>query len=98
VGYKSGRAFDEGRVSDFDVALAGPDILARARAAGVDMRSGGTRTAPLTARDLRKMGLHDLARRLRTQAGREVNFMIYADPAAPARRSTSVVLPRRRRQ
>ena len=29
--FRTGKAFDAGRVSDFDIALAGPAILARAK-------------------------------------------------------------------
>ncbi|GAA6139445.1 hypothetical protein NBRC116583_31920 [Arenicella sp. 4NH20-0111] len=39
--FRTGKAFDAGRVSDFDIALAGSDILARARQLGIGLRSGG---------------------------------------------------------
>ncbi|PQO97102.1 hypothetical protein C5612_29440 [Pseudomonas frederiksbergensis] len=92
--FKTGQAFDVGRVSDFDVALASPELLQRAQALGIGVRSGGTRTGPLSARDLKALGLQDLASKLSSQAGREVNFMIYDSSAAATSRAPSVVLPK----
>lgn len=63
-------------MSDFDIALAGSELLQRAQSLGIGLRSGGTRTGPLSGRDLQALGLKDLARKLSAQAGREVNFMI----------------------
>jgi hypothetical protein len=62
VKFKTGVAFDVGRVSDFDIALASPDLLQRAKELGIELRSRGTRTGPLQPQDLIKLGLHDLAR------------------------------------
>lgn len=92
--FKTGQAFDAGRVSDFDVALASPELLQRAQSLGIGVRSGGTRTGPLSARDLQALGLQDLASELSSQAGREVNFMIYDSSAAATSRAPSVVLPK----
>jgi hypothetical protein len=39
---------DIGRVSDYDVALAGDDIFDAARRAGIRLRFGGIRTGPMT--------------------------------------------------
>jgi hypothetical protein len=75
--YSTGQPFDVGRVSDFDIGLASPSMLARAKELGIGLRSSGTRTGPLTARDLQALGLRNMQRQLSTQAGREVNFMIY---------------------
>ena len=57
------------------------------------MRSGGTRTGPLTARDLELLGLGELSNSLTQQAGREVHFMIYNTPAAAIQRAPSITLP-----
>lgn len=92
--FKTGQAFDVGRVSDFDIALAGPELLQRAQSLGIGLRSGGTRTGPLSARDLQALGLKDLASKLSAQAGREVNFMIYDSAATAASRAPSLVLPK----
>ncbi|WP_405048052.1 hemagglutinin repeat-containing protein [Rhizobium miluonense] len=92
--YRSGQAFDVGRVSDFDIALASPELLQRAQSLGIGLRSSGTRTGPLSARDLKALGLSDLAKELGGQAGREVNFMIYGSPTVATSRAPSIVLPK----
>ncbi|MES2349853.1 MAG: hypothetical protein V4641_20005, partial [Pseudomonadota bacterium] len=91
--FKTGQPFDLGRVSDFDVALADPSLLAKAEELGIGLRSSGTRTGPLTARDLRALGLRDLSNQMGQQTGRDVNFMIYNKPATAAQRAPSVILP-----
>ncbi len=92
--FAKGTAFDVGRVSDFDIALSGKELLQAAKDAGIGLRSGGTRTGPLTARDLQVLGLRDLANQMSKQAGREVNFMIYENVPAATNRSASMVLPK----
>jgi filamentous hemagglutinin len=69
--------FDEGRVSDYDVALVSPALLQRAAALGLDLRTGRTRTGPLSEWQLRQLGLGGLAARLSSLTGRAVHFMIY---------------------
>lgn len=91
--FGTGAPFDVGRVSDFDVALASPSLLQRAQDLGIGVRSGGTRTGPLSARDLEALGLTKFASEISTQAGREVNFMIYQSPAAAVQRAPSISLP-----
>lgn len=92
--FRTGQPFDVGRVSDFDVALADADLLAKAQSLGIGLRSGSTRTGPLTARDLRMLGLRDLSNQMGQQAGREVNFMIYNNPATATQRAPSMTLPK----
>lgn len=91
--FKTGELFDVGRISDFDIGLADPSMLARAKEVGIGLRSGGTRTGPLSARDLRVLGLRDLSSQMGQQVGRQVNFMIYNDPATAIQRAPSVILP-----
>jgi hypothetical protein len=98
VSFLEQRPFDEGRISDLDVALASPALLASAADADIELRGGRSRTRPLNEEDLRDLNLWDLALRLSQEQGREVNFMIYGDPAVAAARAPSVVLPRRRRE
>ena len=88
--FRTGKAFDAGRVSDFDIALAGPDILARARQLGIGLRSGGTRTGPLTGAQIQQLGLGPLRNSLSQSAGRPVNFMVFGDAGAAAARAPSV--------
>jgi hypothetical protein len=91
--FRTGAAFDAGRVSDFDVAIGSPTLLARARELGVGLRSGGTRTGPLNAAQVQRLGLGPLQQSLSREAGRPVNFMIYGDAAAAAKRAPSVPIP-----
>ncbi|WP_237742001.1 two-partner secretion domain-containing protein [Herbaspirillum rubrisubalbicans] len=91
--FATGQPFDVGRVSDFDVALASPKLLKAAEDAGIGMRSGGTRTGPLSAADLKVLGLQSLANQMSQQAGRDVNFMIYNSTAAATERAPSIILP-----
>jgi RHS repeat-associated protein len=91
--FSTGQPFDVGRVSDFDVALASPTLLDRAKTLGIELRSGGTRTGPLMERDLRSLGLYDLSVQLTKQTGREVNFMIYDAPVTATNRAPSISLP-----
>ncbi len=92
--FRTGAPFDVGRVSDFDIALASPSLLRRANDLGIGLRSGGTRTGPLTRRDLAALGLTKLANDLSAKAGRDVNFMIYQSPNAVMQRAPSIILPK----
>lgn len=90
--FRSGQPFDLGRVSDFDVALASPQLLARARAHGLPLRSSGSRTGPLTDADRRALDLEDLSVSLSARAGRQVNFMIYRSVDGATSRLPSIVV------
>ncbi|MFL8014166.1 hypothetical protein [Xanthomonas vasicola] len=92
--FSTGKDFDDGRVSDFDIALASPELLQRAQDLGIGLRGAGTRTGPLSGRDLKALGLKDLAAKLSQQSGREVNFMIYSSPTNAKNRAPSIELPR----
>lgn len=89
--FKSGQPF--GPHSDFDIALASSDLLGRAKKAGVELRSGGTRTAPLEPADLSALGLRELSKSLSRQAGgRQVHFMIYGRIEDAVTRSPSIIM------
>ncbi|MGW2874733.1 DUF6531 domain-containing protein [Streptomyces sp. NPDC001233] len=91
--FKTGQPFrDE---SDYDIALAGVDLLEKAKKAGVGLRSGGTRTGPLRDVDLRKMRLSGLAEELSEKTGREVHFMIYESVEGATDRAPSMIAPRK---
>uniref|UniRef100_A0A0N5A100 DUF637 domain-containing protein n=1 Tax=Parastrongyloides trichosuri TaxID=131310 RepID=A0A0N5A100_PARTI len=92
--YRTGQAFDVGRTSDFDIALASPELLRKAESLGIGLRSGGARTGPLSMRDLKALGLNDLASQLTKQAGRDVNFMIYGSTSSATSRAPSLILPK----
>ncbi|MEY1239969.1 RHS repeat domain-containing protein, partial [Providencia manganoxydans] len=91
--FRTGEAFDVGRRSDFDIALAGDDIFNAAKNAGIGTRGGGIRTGPLSQRDLKKLGLDKLANDMSIKHGREVNFMIYESASTAMNRAPSIILP-----
>jgi len=93
VQHKTRAAFDVGRVSDFDIALASPDLLQRAKELDIGLRGGGIRTGPLRRWDLEALGLLDLREELGRLAGRDVNFMIYESIEAAMGRSPSILAP-----
>ncbi len=90
--FASGAPFDSGRLSDFDVALAGRDIFARTNALGIGKRGGGIRTGPLGAGDVNQLGLGSLQADLSRMAGRDVNFMVFRSPSDALRRGPSQIL------
>jgi RHS repeat-associated protein len=95
TGFKwtTGEAFDEGRVSDFDIALGGANIFHAARVAGADVfRFGGMRTAPLTEKQLGVLGLDGLRNDLENQAGRAVNIQIYPSLGGILARGPSIIV------
>jgi RHS repeat-associated protein len=92
--FTTGEAFDVGRVSDFDIALADPKLLKKAKELGIQLRSGGTRTGPLGPAELEKLGLKDLAQKLSSQAGRDVNFMIFDSVETATSRAPSIGVPK----
>lgn len=95
VGYASGEPF--GDHSDYDIALGGDDIFNAAKDAGIDLRSGGTRTGPLTPEQIDQLGLSDMHAQLEEMAGgREVNFMVHQDIDDALDRSPSMLVPRQR--
>ena len=91
--FRDGMPFDVGRVSDFDIALAGDDIFEAAIRAGAKLRGNGTRTEPLKAMMMQRMGLDTLQQELMLIAGRDVKFMVYRDIAVALARRPSVVVP-----
>ena len=91
---RTGIPFDVNRVSDFDVALASPSLMERARALGIGMRQGGARTGPLSPSQLERLNLAPLARHLSNQYGREVNFMLYNSSEPAIHRAPSLILKR----
>ncbi|MGQ0520792.1 MAG: hypothetical protein ACT4PX_06555 [Actinomycetota bacterium] len=93
VSYRTGAPFDLGRTSDLDVTVASSTAMDRARALGIALRSDGTRTGPLTTTQLERLGLGELAERLKADLGREVHFMLYESLDVAAARGPLVVVP-----
>ena len=92
VKYTTGTPFDVGRRSDFDIALAGPSLFDRAKAARVTLRSDGTRTRPLTIDDLDALGLRAVRDELSRKVDRKVAFMIYQDLTHALQRAGGIVV------
>ncbi|WP_439542633.1 phage portal protein [Hyphomicrobium sp.] len=91
--YTTGEVFDSKRTSDFDLAIVSPSLLRRARDAGVELRSGGTRTKSIEPEKLGELGLEDFASELRRKAGRKIGVMIYDSRESLRRHSPYMDLP-----
>ena len=81
--FRTGKAFDVGRTSDFDIGLAGEGLFGKASdaASSIGLRvKDGSRIGPFTAKNPAAsdaVNLRSLQAELSTMAGRDVNFMIY---------------------
>jgi hypothetical protein len=89
--FKTGKPFDVGRQSDFDIALVGRALFDKARALGIKAKDG-TRIGPLSPQDLENPGLLGLRDQLGALAGRPVNFMLF-DSIGAALKRPSVWVP-----
>jgi hypothetical protein len=74
---ETGMPFDEGRVSDYDIAITGDSVNEAARAGGVPFRGDGVSTGPLAERDLDRLGLDGVVSDASADAGRDVHVMIF---------------------
>ena len=73
--FKGGAEFDQGRVSDYDVALDSPSLLSKAKSLEIPLNG------PLSDRDVGLLGLQDMRNGLNAATQRDVNFLI-VDPNA----------------
>jgi len=89
--YSTGKPFDVGRQSDFDLALAGPDLFGKAKALNLKTKDG-TRIGPLSAKNLEDLGLSVLQSQLSGLAGRPVEFMLF-DSIESALKRPSIWVP-----
>ncbi len=77
--------------------IAGPELVAKAREAGVEMRSKKTRTGPLpnkSPEEAEKLGLREMQQALSELVGRDVDFMIYESEEAALARAPGIVVPK----
>ncbi|MFZ7136771.1 hypothetical protein ACLSZP_10715 [Avibacterium avium] len=77
--FETGRPFDEGRISDFDIAVAQPQLFEKAIKLGV---AKGERSQPIEMNsDIAKsLGINDTLLKLsKMSGGRPVNMMIFKD-------------------
>ena len=84
--FKTNAPFDQGRESDYDLAIGDPELLAKAKRLGIGMREGGIRSNPLTDDQLKDLGLNDLVDKLSRLAGRHVSIMLYDSTVMTASR------------
>ncbi|MFG1992007.1 hypothetical protein ACGFJ7_18710 [Actinoplanes sp. NPDC048988] len=73
----SGDPFDEGRISDYDIAISGDSVNRAAHENGVPFRGDGVSTGPLTERELDRLGLDGVVEDASSETGREVHVMIF---------------------
>ena len=70
--------FDVGRTSDHDIAIVSRTLCEKARASGVKLRQGGTRTDVLSRREMIDLGLAGLLQRIHEMTDRKkTTLMIY---------------------
>ncbi|CAH1199315.1 hypothetical protein PAECIP111893_01309 [Paenibacillus plantiphilus] len=95
--YKSGKVFDEGRVSDFDIALVNDDLFLEAleigRKGGFKMKTDSNRIGPLDKDQLAELGLKKLIDKLSKEAGRPVSFMLCESVEQALKRPSLMVTP-----
>ena len=86
----TGAPFDEGRISDYDIAISGESINRAAREHGVQFRGDGVSTGPLTERDLDRLGLDGMIEDASAETGREVHIMIFRSIEEAAGRKPTI--------
>lgn len=82
----TGRSFLEGRPfgphSDYDLAIVSEELLEKAKKIRVPLRTGNSRTVPLTNKHLKVLGLTNALDELKKKSNYKVSFMIYRDEKA----------------
>jgi hypothetical protein len=87
---ETGAPFDEGRVSDYDIAISGDSINRAARENGVQFRGDGVSTGPLSERDLDRLGLDRIVEDASVETRREVHVMIFRTIGEAADRKPTI--------
>jgi filamentous hemagglutinin len=89
--WDTGKPFDQGRVSDFDIALISQVLWDRLSQAGVKSRSTGGRTGELQPNDITALQLDTVAKRASdlvqacSTQNRPCHFMIYQSESAASK-------------
>lgn len=79
--------------SDFDIGLASPQLLEKAKSLGVPLRGGKTRSIPLNDDALDQLGLLNLRNSLQRQSNRtEVNFVIFNSVDTAVGKASSIIV------
>ncbi|WP_428743404.1 hypothetical protein [Tenacibaculum sp.] len=74
--YETGRIFDAGRKSDFDIAVVSEKLLDLAKSKKL-AKETHPYSLPLKFEDMKELGFSDFVLALQKQYGREVNFRFY---------------------
>jgi hypothetical protein len=98
LGIPAGAPFDAMIMSDFDIALVSPKLLARAKELGIPTRGAAKmRTGELWPGNLNALGIGDirqvLSKTLYQQNGRKLNFMIFGSMEEALSRGPSIRIP-----
>jgi filamentous hemagglutinin len=98
LGIPAGTPFDAMKMSDFDVALVSPKLLAKAKEIGIPTRgSAKMRTGELWPGNLHSLGIGDvrdvLSKTLYYHDGRKINFMIFGSLEEALSRGPSIRIP-----
>jgi hypothetical protein len=87
---ETGDVFDVGRLSDYDIALAGDSLFQQAKSLGYKAKDG-SRIGPLNEQQLEKLGLLPVAEKLSEKAGRPVKFMLFDSTGSAYKRPSIIV-------
>jgi hypothetical protein len=97
VSHKKGLPFDQGRKSDFDIALVNDDLFLEAlevgRGGGFKMKTDPNRIGPLDEKQLDRLGLLEIIEMKSKEAGRPVSFMLYESVEQAFKRPSLMVTP-----
>jgi hypothetical protein len=74
---ETGAPFNEGRLSDYDIAISGDSVNQAARESGVQFRGDGVSTGPLSERDLDRLGLDGIIEDASAEVERDIHVMIF---------------------
>jgi YD repeat-containing protein len=93
--FRTGKAFDVDRTSDFDIGLVNDDLFLQAlqlgRSFGFKYKTSPNRIGPLTEGQLEIFGIDRLRRTLSERSGRNVNFQLYESVKEALKRDSIVV-------
>jgi hypothetical protein len=74
---ETGAPFNEGPLSDYDIAISGDSVNQAARESGVQFRGDGVSTGPLSERDLDRLGLDGIIEDASAEVERDIHVMIF---------------------
>ncbi|WP_032022560.1 RHS repeat domain-containing protein, partial [Acinetobacter baumannii] len=91
--FETGKAFDDGRVSDFDIAVVQPELFEKAKKMGI---AKGNRTLPIEINSVEanKLGINGVLQKMSKLAGgRDVNVMIFDSPESAKAKAEGTRIP-----